>query len=265
MYSVVKRDITWWCGSGVRQWWTGHCPCQIWDHLSAVFGSFAVRLRGLYVSGACSSIWPFFLLGKCLWLWNAPLHWESSDFLLSSFGLLTNRQLNPLGNSDFNLWSSLPCEIRGQSCKGIWMEDENFSTFYSEQVTISERPDFLAFCLYNPLLQRPAHGFQVNMKLEAVDRRNPILIRVATIVDKDDHRIKVWPCFKVQSPCAEEYSDWQYRKNIQLLWGAANKRLADDLAYRPAQLEIISVVLSGWNLMELPGIVSYCFNVTILK
>ncbi|NXD14967.1 LMBL3 protein, partial [Nothocercus nigrocapillus] len=38
---------------------------------------------------------------------------------------------------------------------------------------------------------RPAHGFQVDMKLEAVDRRNPILIRVATIVDKDDHRIKI--------------------------------------------------------------------------
>nr|XP_025952436.1 lethal(3)malignant brain tumor-like protein 4 isoform X2 [Dromaius novaehollandiae] len=38
---------------------------------------------------------------------------------------------------------------------------------------------------------RPAHGFQVNMKLEAVDRRNPILIRVATIVDKDDRRIKI--------------------------------------------------------------------------
>ncbi|XP_019367694.1 PREDICTED: lethal(3)malignant brain tumor-like protein 4 isoform X2 [Gavialis gangeticus] len=37
----------------------------------------------------------------------------------------------------------------------------------------------------------PAHGFQVNMKLEAVDKRNPKLIRVATIVDKDDHRIKV--------------------------------------------------------------------------
>ncbi|XP_074782318.1 lethal(3)malignant brain tumor-like protein 4 isoform X1 [Athene noctua] len=38
---------------------------------------------------------------------------------------------------------------------------------------------------------RPAHGFQVNMKLEVVDRRNPILIRVATIVDKDDYRIKI--------------------------------------------------------------------------
>nr|XP_013810402.1 PREDICTED: lethal(3)malignant brain tumor-like protein 4 [Apteryx mantelli mantelli] len=38
---------------------------------------------------------------------------------------------------------------------------------------------------------RPAHGFQVSMKLEAVDRRNPVLIRVATIVDKDDRRIKI--------------------------------------------------------------------------
>uniref|UniRef100_H3AK66 L3MBTL histone methyl-lysine binding protein 1b n=1 Tax=Latimeria chalumnae TaxID=7897 RepID=H3AK66_LATCH len=38
---------------------------------------------------------------------------------------------------------------------------------------------------------RPPHGFQVNTKLEAVDKRNPILIRVATIVDRDDHRIKL--------------------------------------------------------------------------
>ncbi|XP_074832742.1 lethal(3)malignant brain tumor-like protein 3 isoform X2 [Carettochelys insculpta] len=38
---------------------------------------------------------------------------------------------------------------------------------------------------------RPAHGFQVNTKLEAVDRRNPMLIRVATITEKEDHRIKI--------------------------------------------------------------------------
>ncbi|NXN91884.1 LMBL3 protein, partial [Rhinopomastus cyanomelas] len=37
----------------------------------------------------------------------------------------------------------------------------------------------------------PVHGFQVNMKLEAVDKRNPILIRVASIADKDDHRVKI--------------------------------------------------------------------------
>ncbi|NXD26542.1 LMBL3 protein, partial [Spelaeornis formosus] len=38
---------------------------------------------------------------------------------------------------------------------------------------------------------RPPHGFQVNTKLEAVDKRNPILIRVATIVDTDNHRVKI--------------------------------------------------------------------------
>uniref|UniRef100_A0A4W3I4R9 L3MBTL histone methyl-lysine binding protein 3 n=1 Tax=Callorhinchus milii TaxID=7868 RepID=A0A4W3I4R9_CALMI len=38
---------------------------------------------------------------------------------------------------------------------------------------------------------RPPHGFQPNMKFEVVDKRNPMLIRVATILDVDDHRIKV--------------------------------------------------------------------------
>lgn len=40
-------------------------------------------------------------------------------------------------------------------------------------------------------LQRPPHNFLVNMKLEAVDRRNPALIRVASVEDVEDHRIKV--------------------------------------------------------------------------
>ncbi|XP_067867686.1 lethal(3)malignant brain tumor-like protein 4 isoform X3 [Heterodontus francisci] len=39
--------------------------------------------------------------------------------------------------------------------------------------------------------QRPPHGFHLNMKLEAVDKRNPMLIRVATVVDLEDHRIKI--------------------------------------------------------------------------
>lgn len=40
-------------------------------------------------------------------------------------------------------------------------------------------------------LQRPLHGFQIGMKVEAVDKRNPMLIRAATIVDTEDHRLKV--------------------------------------------------------------------------
>ncbi|XP_043922447.1 lethal(3)malignant brain tumor-like protein 4 isoform X2 [Protopterus annectens] len=39
--------------------------------------------------------------------------------------------------------------------------------------------------------EKAPHGFLVNMKLEVVDKRNPVLIRVSTIVDTDDHRIKV--------------------------------------------------------------------------
>ncbi|XP_006524479.1 lethal(3)malignant brain tumor-like protein 4 isoform X1 [Mus musculus] len=38
---------------------------------------------------------------------------------------------------------------------------------------------------------RTPHGFLPNMKLEAVDKRNPQLIRVATIADVDDYRVKI--------------------------------------------------------------------------
>uniref|UniRef100_A0AAR2L9Q8 SAM domain-containing protein n=1 Tax=Pygocentrus nattereri TaxID=42514 RepID=A0AAR2L9Q8_PYGNA len=55
-----------------------------------------------------------------------------------------------------------------------YLEDNSASAVPSE-----------AFCMRAP------HGFQVNMKLEAVDRRNPMLIRVATIVDTEDYRVKV--------------------------------------------------------------------------
>eukprot|EP00079_Xenopus_tropicalis_P012504 XP_002939531.2 PREDICTED: lethal(3)malignant brain tumor-like protein 3 isoform X2 [Xenopus tropicalis] len=38
---------------------------------------------------------------------------------------------------------------------------------------------------------RPPHGYQPQMKLEAVDQRNPMLIRVCSTVQKDDNRIKL--------------------------------------------------------------------------
>ncbi|XP_054553691.1 lethal(3)malignant brain tumor-like protein 1 isoform X1 [Talpa occidentalis] len=38
---------------------------------------------------------------------------------------------------------------------------------------------------------RPPHNFLVNMKLEAVDCRNPALIRVSSVEDVEDHRIKL--------------------------------------------------------------------------
>ncbi|XP_072913405.1 lethal(3)malignant brain tumor-like protein 3 isoform X4 [Hemitrygon akajei] len=38
---------------------------------------------------------------------------------------------------------------------------------------------------------RPAHGFLPNMKFEVVDKRNPMLIRVASVIDTDDHRVLI--------------------------------------------------------------------------
>ncbi|KAM4797300.1 lethal(3)malignant brain tumor-like protein 4 isoform 2-T2 [Rhinophrynus dorsalis] len=38
---------------------------------------------------------------------------------------------------------------------------------------------------------RPPHGFQPQMKLEGVDKRNPMLIRVCSIVEREENRIKL--------------------------------------------------------------------------
>uniref|UniRef100_A0A8C6ZJ28 SAM domain-containing protein n=1 Tax=Nothoprocta perdicaria TaxID=30464 RepID=A0A8C6ZJ28_NOTPE len=66
-----------------------------------------------------------------------------------------------------------------------YKDSEGFSWEKYLEETNSQAAPARAFKL------RPAHGFQVDMKLEAVDRRNPILIRVATVADKDDYRIKI--------------------------------------------------------------------------
>ena len=41
------------------------------------------------------------------------------------------------------------------------------------------------------MFQRPANEFETGMRLEAVDKRNTILIRVATICDVEPYRIKI--------------------------------------------------------------------------
>uniref|UniRef100_A0A674B5I0 L3MBTL histone methyl-lysine binding protein 3 n=1 Tax=Salmo trutta TaxID=8032 RepID=A0A674B5I0_SALTR len=41
------------------------------------------------------------------------------------------------------------------------------------------------------LTPKPPHTFLPLMKLETVDKRNPMLVRVATVVDTEDHRIKI--------------------------------------------------------------------------
>ncbi|XP_006885056.1 PREDICTED: lethal(3)malignant brain tumor-like protein 3 isoform X2 [Elephantulus edwardii] len=52
---------------------------------------------------------------------------------------------------------------------------------------------------------KPPHGFQKKMRLEVVDKRNPIFIRVATVSDTDDHRIKVH--FDGWSACYDYWID----------------------------------------------------------
>ncbi|XP_076874931.1 lethal(3)malignant brain tumor-like protein 1 isoform X2 [Brachyhypopomus gauderio] len=52
---------------------------------------------------------------------------------------------------------------------------------------------------------RPPHNFQVNMKLEAVDKRSPALIRVASVQEVDTHRIKIH--FDGWSQVYDEWAD----------------------------------------------------------
>ena len=47
---------------------------------------------------------------------------------------------------------------------------------------------FLLFCFLR-CIQRPRHAFQRGQKLEAVDQRNPTLVRAATVVDVLDYHI----------------------------------------------------------------------------
>uniref|UniRef100_A0AAY4DX65 SAM domain-containing protein n=1 Tax=Denticeps clupeoides TaxID=299321 RepID=A0AAY4DX65_9TELE len=66
-----------------------------------------------------------------------------------------------------------------------YQSEENFSwEKYLEETGSSPAPA-RAFKV------KPPHSFQIHMKLEAVDKRNPMLVRVATVVDSDDHRIKI--------------------------------------------------------------------------
>uniref|UniRef100_A0A3Q2V6X3 L3MBTL histone methyl-lysine binding protein 4 n=1 Tax=Haplochromis burtoni TaxID=8153 RepID=A0A3Q2V6X3_HAPBU len=68
---------------------------------------------------------------------------------------------------------------------------ENFVWEEYLQETGSTAAPISAFTLVR-IEERAPHGFQVNHKLEAVDRRNPMLIRVATVTDTEDYRFDVW-------------------------------------------------------------------------
>lgn len=55
------------------------------------------------------------------------------------------------------------------------------------------------------------------MKLEVIDKRNPVFIRVATVADTDDHRIKVsvLSCGFV-FPFVTRYLGWKFQQILNL-------------------------------------------------
>lgn len=66
------------------------------------------------------------------------------------------------------------------------------------------------------MFQRPPHGFLPSMRLEAVDRRNPRLIRVATVIDVDEQRLKVGTCQKC--PAVVAPISWlRWRRKLPLI------------------------------------------------
>ncbi|XP_024916749.1 lethal(3)malignant brain tumor-like protein 4 isoform X2 [Cynoglossus semilaevis] len=75
-------------------------------------------------------------------------------------------------------------------------DPENFSWEEYLQETESVAAPRSAFT------QRAPNGFQVNQRLEAVDKRNPMLIRVATIVCVEDFKIKI------------HYDDWSSQFDV---------------------------------------------------
>lgn len=80
---------------------------------------------------------------------------------------------------------------------GNWFHSSSqFSIHTGEDRKAMIDPDRLESCLVTavhlPLSnQRDPHGFKVNHRLEAVDQRNPMLIRVATVTHTEDYRLKV--------------------------------------------------------------------------
>nr|XP_057915637.1 lethal(3)malignant brain tumor-like protein 4 isoform X2 [Doryrhamphus excisus] len=64
-------------------------------------------------------------------------------------------------------------------------DPENFTWEEYLRETASKAAPRSAFTTRGP------HGFQINQRLEAVDKRNPMLIRVATVTATEDYRVKV--------------------------------------------------------------------------
>ncbi|XP_061522418.1 lethal(3)malignant brain tumor-like protein 4 isoform X11 [Phycodurus eques] len=88
------------------------------------------------------------------------------------------------------------CEEHGRALTAPRAHPENFTWEEYLRETALEAAPRSAFTTLTGMRtpvshQRAPHGFQINQRLEAVDKRNPMLIRVATVTATEDYRVKV--------------------------------------------------------------------------
>ncbi|KAF7669719.1 hypothetical protein LDENG_00147160 [Lucifuga dentata] len=105
------------------------------------------------------------------------IHFDNWDDAYDYWCDASSPYIHPVGYcEDFELTLTAPAEYKHP--KGFSWEK------YLEETGTQAAPA-------RAFKPRPPHGFQIGMKVEAVDKRNPMLIRVATIVNTEDHRLKI--------------------------------------------------------------------------
>ncbi|XP_063810596.1 lethal(3)malignant brain tumor-like protein 3 [Pseudophryne corroboree] len=105
------------------------------------------------------------------------IHFDSWDHSYDYWCDASSPYIRPVGHSkEFGISLTPPPEFK---------DPKSFSWEVYLEKTGAQAAPARAFKV------RPSHGFQPNMKLEAVDKRNPMLIRVCSIVQRDENRIKL--------------------------------------------------------------------------
>ena len=104
------------------------------------------------------------------------VHFDGWEHSFDYWTLCTSNYIYPVGWCSENQKKLSPPPDFEKDCEFNWNK-----YLKSKNAKAADRSRFS----YNP------HGFQAKMKLEVVDPRNQILIRVASIVVTDEHRVKI--------------------------------------------------------------------------
>ena len=97
------------------------------------------------------------------------------------------------------------------------------------------------------------HGFEVGMKLEAVDKRNPVLIRVATVADIRPSQLLIhfdgWSDsydYWVDDDCPDIHPPgWCHRTGHELL--PPPSEYSDTLCHSVVYFDALASVLNTWE------------------